>query len=535
MATGRKRQRPQSANDHRHDDNRWAGAVRLPFSYGHLSASGNNATSKKDESTVVEVSGFESSTGTLFARIWIDQKESQDDGDNSDNTQQCYRRRVEDVVETIVQEIVLRTKQETSQEHPTNIEVTNTNDFRRQSPYTSTRTLLGLGTVWILDPSSVDRPQNKPIWKRILLEHEADSDDPTAFWFDRGMTLRIHSRPSRFPMAKMFERVLKEQEIESHSTIGAGGIVFERAIDSSIDGGTKIPAFAVLHKPIGLPSHSTVDNAIENLLHLYQKHRQLEYASLPQRLDTETSGLVLVATHPRFASYFSKLLEKKTKGSESARLDQQYPSIQKRYRCLVAVPKDSWEKVSDSLQKNYIQSESIVEHYLNANSKAPKTFVPATQIDVTKKKTNPQNCGSTPKWQLCRLRIANMSGPFQQSKASIELSSVCCFELEIELLTGRTHQIRGQLAALGCPIVGDPLYGKESTPGEPKMALQCCALSFPMDESVECNLLKPKPKRGKRFGTRARDQIHWNASNTIHRLDFRLASAWWRDSIEHIR
>ncbi|CAM9880370.1 unnamed protein product, partial [Hapterophycus canaliculatus] len=32
-------------------------------------------------------------------------------------------------------------------------------------------------------------------------------------------------------------------------------------------------------------------------------------------------------------------------------------------------------------------------------------------------------------------------------------------EVEVELLTGRTHQIRGQLAAEGCPIYGDLLYG----------------------------------------------------------------------------
>ena len=29
----------------------------------------------------------------------------------------------------------------------------------------------------------------------------------------------------------------------------------------------------------------------------------------------------------------------------------------------------------------------------------------------------------------------------------------------IELVTGRTHQIRAQLSAIGCPILGDVLYG----------------------------------------------------------------------------
>ncbi len=32
---------------------------------------------------------------------------------------------------------------------------------------------------------------------------------------------------------------------------------------------------------------------------------------------------------------------------------------------------------------------------------------------------------------------------------------------EIELLTGKTHQIRAHLSAIGCPIVGDPKYGQK--------------------------------------------------------------------------
>lgn len=37
---------------------------------------------------------------------------------------------------------------------------------------------------------------------------------------------------------------------------------------------------------------------------------------------------------------------------------------------------------------------------------------------------------------------------------------MCLTRIEqVELLTGRTHQIRGQLSAEGCPIYGDLLYG----------------------------------------------------------------------------
>ena len=47
-----------------------------------------------------------------------------------------------------------------------------------------------------------------------------------------------------------------------------------------------------------------------------------------------------------------------------------------------------------------------------------------------------------------------------------------------ELLTGRTHQIRVHLAALGYPIVGDRVYG-EADPSVPRQALHARRVSLP--------------------------------------------------------
>jgi 23S rRNA pseudouridine1911/1915/1917 synthase len=43
--------------------------------------------------------------------------------------------------------------------------------------------------------------------------------------------------------------------------------------------------------------------------------------------------------------------------------------------------------------------------------------------------------------------------------------------LEIDLETGRYHQIRAQLAAIGCPIAGDIKYGARLASAEGDIAL----------------------------------------------------------------
>ncbi|MCR4278486.1 MAG: RluA family pseudouridine synthase [bacterium] len=70
--------------------------------------------------------------------------------------------------------------------------------------------------------------------------------------------------------------------------------------------------------------------------------------------------------------------------------------------------------------------------------------------------------------------------------------------LELEIYTGRTHQIRAHLFGLGHPIVGDTLYAQSHTAKRivtPRILLQAIRLSFkdPTTEKLETFTLTPDP------------------------------------------
>ena len=67
--------------------------------------------------------------------------------------------------------------------------------------------------------------------------------------------------------------------------------------------------------------------------------------------------------------------------------------------------------------------------------------------------------------------------------------------VELIPLTGRSHQLRVHLAWLGCPILGDRLYGRDPEPAVP-LALHAAALGFAHPASGDpIRLESPPPPR----------------------------------------
>jgi len=69
--------------------------------------------------------------------------------------------------------------------------------------------------------------------------------------------------------------------------------------------------------------------------------------------------------------------------------------------------------------------------------------------------------------------------------------------LEVKPYTGRQHQIRVQLAAIGCPIVGDVKYGYPTPNADLSICLhaQRLQLVHPVSK-IEINIHAPQPKAG---------------------------------------
>jgi len=141
------------------------------------------------------------------------------------------------------------------------------------------------------------------------------------------------------------------------------------------------------------------------------------------RLDRPTSGVVIFARTSKALERLNKMLREK--------------SIQKTYWALV---KNKPKKTKDTLI-----------NFLKKDSKKNKSFVYKKEIDGSKK------------------AILHYSVLKNLDNYTL---------LEIDLETGRHHQIRTQLANIGCPIKGDLKYGFARSNKDGSISLHARKIEF---------------------------------------------------------
>ena len=93
---------------------------------------------------------------------------------------------------------------------------------------------------------------------------------------------------------------------------------------------------------------------------------------------------------------------------------------------------------------------SEIKHWLVNSISAPKKFI--------EEKTDPEDLECKLVVKSVSERIPILDGENVRRLYDIPAEFTEIIEVEIELLTGRTHQIRGQMKALGMPLVGDRMY-----------------------------------------------------------------------------
>lgn len=185
--------------------------------------------------------------------------------------------------------------------------------------------------------------------------------------------------------------------------------------------------FVVANKPSGIPVHATVDNVRDNLIEFLRVQLGLKLF-ITHRLDIATSGLILLAKTTEFQAHFNALLK--------------FGKVVKEYRAVV----------SPNPGASRIEPGRKLIHYMEPSPRSPKTV------------------GLEPKdgWQRCILNILDVH-PVDNG----------ALEILIGLETGRTHQIRAQLAYEKWPIVGDISYGSLIEPAHRnQIALTSHRLNF---------------------------------------------------------
>jgi len=176
----------------------------------------------------------------------------------------------------------------------------------------------------------------------------------------------------------------------------------------------------------------------------YQKPGNV-FVGIPHRLDRPVSGIIL----------FAKTSKALSRLNEMFRLGK----IQKTY----------WAIVKNRPPKE----EDELVHWIDRNERQNKSYAYDKERPNTK-------------------------------KAILHYKLIACSDhyylLEVDLKTGRHHQIRSQLSKIGCPIKGDLKYGAERSNPDGGISLHARSITFihPVSNE-EIKLLAPVPEQDNLF------------------------------------
>jgi 23S rRNA pseudouridine1911/1915/1917 synthase len=183
----------------------------------------------------------------------------------------------------------------------------------------------------------------------------------------------------------------------------------------------------VVDKPAGLVVHPAPGHAIGTLVHGLlaldvEGGEEPERPGIVHRLDRDTSGLLVVARSQEAHRRLQELVRER--------------AVEREYLALViGRPRSLAGRIEASIGRD---RHDPVRHSLDTDS--PREAV--THFEVAE--------------QLARHTL-----------------------LRVTLETGRTHQIRVHLEAIGLPVAGDPVYGRPGELGLERQFLHAARLAFP--------------------------------------------------------
>lgn len=194
--------------------------------------------------------------------------------------------------------------------------------------------------------------------------------------------------------------------------------------------------FFIVNKAEKIPMHKGTGHKY-GLSEVFKKIYKSENINFANRIDFETSGLVIGCKTLKFLRYISEKIRKN--------------EVHKKYFAIVH--NGEFKNKKDFKIENYLTTAEnrviVSENPVSRESKKSITYFKYINIDKLKNQK----------------KILDLLG----KNKDVSL-------LDIELITGRKHQIRAQLADKGLFIVGDKKYGIKD--GSDRFFLCCYFLSF---------------------------------------------------------